>query len=172
MAQWRQPSSASCAVTPTTAPVSRSTACSALCARCARPSFIFVIFASGSRGCVHSSFEPFFLRLRSSRDRSARVASNEAPQRGVRFQRRRVDADRLAFNEAGRAEALQHPRRHGPMGFEIDQTPRPRNRRVVGRRLPQTHAQKIPQGQRIRRAPRDATLRVTAFEVTVQQQAE
>ena len=60
-------------VTPTIAPVSRSTACSALCAKCVRPSFIFVIFASGSWGWVQSSFEPFFFRFRSSRARSARV---------------------------------------------------------------------------------------------------
>ena len=67
------PSSASCTVTATTAPVSRSTACSALCAKCVRPSFIFVIFASGSCGCVQSSFEPFFFRFRSRRAKSARV---------------------------------------------------------------------------------------------------
>jgi len=41
------------------APVSRSTPCCALCAGCVRPSFILVIFASGSRGCVQS-FEPLF----------------------------------------------------------------------------------------------------------------
>src|SRR5438093_7433003 len=56
------PSSAPCTVTPTIAPVSRSIACSALCTRCVRPSFIFVILASGSCGCVQSSFEPFFFR--------------------------------------------------------------------------------------------------------------
>ena len=67
------PWSAPCTVTPTIAPVSRSTACSALCARCVRPSFILVILASGSCGCVQSSFEPFFFRFRSSRAKSARV---------------------------------------------------------------------------------------------------
>ena len=67
------PSSASCTVTPTTAPVSRSTACSAVCAKCVRPSFIFVIFASGSWGCVQSSLDPFFFRDRSKRASSARV---------------------------------------------------------------------------------------------------
>ena len=67
------PSSASCTVTPTTAPVSRSTACSAVCAKCVQPSFFFVIFASGSWGCVQSSLDPFFLRFRSNRASSARV---------------------------------------------------------------------------------------------------
>jgi hypothetical protein len=38
-----------------------------------RPSFIFVIFASGSCGCVQSSFDPFFFRRRSIRAKSARV---------------------------------------------------------------------------------------------------
>jgi hypothetical protein len=32
-----------------------------------------MIFASGSCGCVQSSFEPFFLRVRSIRAKSARV---------------------------------------------------------------------------------------------------
>jgi hypothetical protein len=67
------PSSAPCTVTPTIAPVSRSTACSALCAKCVRPSFIFVILASRSYGCVQSSFEPLFLRFRSIRAKSVRV---------------------------------------------------------------------------------------------------
>src|SRR3954453_22087457 len=43
------------------------TACSALCPRCLRPSFIFVMRASGSAGLIHCSFEPFFFRFRSSR---------------------------------------------------------------------------------------------------------
>ena len=38
-----------------------------------RPSFILVIFASGSEGEIHSSLEPFFFRFRSSRAKSARV---------------------------------------------------------------------------------------------------
>ena len=39
--------------------VSRSTACSALCARCGRPSFIFVMRASGSCGCCQPVLRPF-----------------------------------------------------------------------------------------------------------------
>ncbi len=49
-----------------TAPVSRSTAWSALWARCVRPSFIFVICASRSCGFFQSSLLPLFFRLRSS----------------------------------------------------------------------------------------------------------
>lgn len=75
-------------VTPTTTPVSMSTACSALWARRVRPSFIRVIFASGSRGCVQSSFEPFFGRFRSKRASSARVGvampdASASPRRNV-----------------------------------------------------------------------------------------
>ena len=56
------------------APVSMSTPCSALWAKCVRPSFIFAIFASGSRGDFHSLFDVFLLfRDRSKRARSARV---------------------------------------------------------------------------------------------------
>ena len=158
------PSSASCTVTATIAPVSRSTACSALCARCVRPSFIFVIFASGSCGCVQSSFEPFFFRFRSSRARSSRVgvsmpdacascvrkllialagiAPHDAAQRRIRFQRRRIDADRLALHQLASARRSQHPREHGLMRLDIDQPPRARHRRMIGRRLVQLESQK------------------------------
>src|SRR5262245_60169460 len=44
------PTSRPCKVTATIAPLSRSISCSALRARCVRPSFIFVILASGSNG--------------------------------------------------------------------------------------------------------------------------
>jgi len=36
----------------------------------------------------------------------ATVASHNAPQRRVRFERRGIDADRLAFDQAGRTQAL------------------------------------------------------------------
>ena len=60
----------------------------------------------------------------------------------------------------------------GAMRFEIDQSARARNRRVVRRRLVQTDAQKIAQRQRIRRAPSDPALRVDAFEIADQRQPE
>src|SRR5271157_955748 len=67
------PSSAPCSVTANRAPLDRSTACSALCAKCVLPSFILAIRASGSYGFFHSLFEPFFLRLRSNRASCSRV---------------------------------------------------------------------------------------------------
>jgi len=47
--------------------------CSALCARCVRPSFIFVILASGSDGFPQSVFDVRFFRRRSRRAKAARV---------------------------------------------------------------------------------------------------
>ena len=56
------------------APVSRSTPCSALWAKCVRPSFIFAIFASRSCGDCHALFDVFLsFRDRSNRANSARV---------------------------------------------------------------------------------------------------
>ena len=89
------PADASCTVTETIAPVSRSTPCSALCARRVRPSFIFAIFASGSVGDCHSLFDVFlFFRDRSNRANSTRVgvstpeaSANRRHERLVRFAR-------------------------------------------------------------------------------------
>src|SRR5216683_1826220 len=58
------------------------------------------------------------------------------------------------------------------MRFHIDQPPRPRNRRVIGRHLVQSHPQKTPQPQRIRRPPRNPPFAVDALEISHQQQAE
>src|ERR1700730_5754519 len=55
------------------APESRSIACSALWARCVRPSFIFVTFASGSDGLLQSLFDVLLRRRRSSLASAARV---------------------------------------------------------------------------------------------------
>src|SRR5712692_600575 len=58
------------------------------------------------------------------------------------------------------------------MRFHIDQPPRPRNRRVIGRHLVQSYPQKTPQPQRIRRPPRNPPFAVDALEISNQQQAE
>jgi hypothetical protein len=67
-------------------------------------------------------------------------------------------------------KTLQDPGKQGPMGFERDQLPRTRNRRMVRRRVFQTDAEKIAQCERVRRAPRDAPLRVDALEIANQEQ--
>ena len=144
-------------MTATIAPVSRSTACSALWARCVRPSFIFVTFASGSDGFVQSLFDVFFFRFRSSRAKSSRVgvsmpeafasprqkrliafrrvAPHDAAHRGVRFERGRVDRDRFPREQPGFDEALLHPGEDRAVRLQVDQAPRPRNRRMIRRRL-------------------------------------
>ena len=53
--------------------LARTAACSASCATCVGPSFIFVTFASGSCGFVQSVFDVLFLRFRSSRASASRV---------------------------------------------------------------------------------------------------
>jgi hypothetical protein len=50
------PASAEWSGAATTTPVSRSTACSGLKAKCVEPSFVLAIFASGSVGLAQSSF--------------------------------------------------------------------------------------------------------------------
>src|ERR1039458_6209338 len=73
------PWSAACSVTATSAPLFRSTACSALWARCVLPSFIFAMRESGSAGLFQSLFEVFFLRLRSSRANCSGVGFSMPP---------------------------------------------------------------------------------------------
>ena len=76
------------------------------------------------------------------------------------------------LHQAGFAEALQHPGKQIPMRLEIDQPARPRDRRMIRRRLGEGEAQEVAERQRIRRAPRDGALRVQPFEVPDQQQPE
>ena len=101
-----------------------------------------------------------------------RVAPHDAAQRRVRLERRRVDADRLSLHQARVGQSLQHPGEDRLVRLEIDQAPRARNGRMIGRRLRQHHAEKLAQGKRIGRPPRDGALGVQAFEVADQQQSE
>ena len=115
-------------------------------------------------------------RLRESRQklliRFARVASHDAPQRGIGLERRRVDADRLAVDEIRRRQHLQDPGKHRAVRLQIDQPTRPRNRRVLRWRLIEAEAEKAAERQRVGRTPRDAALRVDTLEVADQQQTE
>jgi hypothetical protein len=58
------------------------------------------------------------------------------------------------------------------MRLQIDQPTRARDRRVLGRHLVKTEPQKAAKRERIGGAPRNAALRVDAFEVPDQQQPE
>src|SRR5688572_25338875 len=123
MLVFASPSSASCTVRPTIAPVSRSTACPALWARCAPPVLHFGDFVSGSCGWVQSSFEPLLPSSASDQSREvstrrgldarglrqlcqdvlialARVAPHNAAQYRICLQRRRIDANGCALDQA------------------------------------------------------------------------
>jgi hypothetical protein len=102
--------------------------------------------------------------------RLARVAPDDAPQRRIRLQGGRIDADRLARDQVRRREHLQDPREHGPVRLQIDQPPRPRDRRVLRRRLLQAEAEKAAQREGVGGAPRDPALRIDPFEVADEQQ--
>ena len=134
------PWSAPWTVTPTMAPVSMSTACSAL-TRCVRPSFIFVMRASGSCGCCQSVLRPFFGRVRSNRARSARggvsmpgpaPAASETPDTcrpnpaarcsaGPHWpQGRGINPNGVALDQIRSRQHLQDPREDGPMRLHVD----------------------------------------------------
>lgn len=100
----------------------------------------------------------------------ARVAADNAAQRGIRFQGSGVDPNGLALHQADGRQALQHPREHLPMGFLIDQPAGPGDRRVIRRRVVQRQAEEVPQRQRIGRPPRDTAFRVQALEAADEQQ--
>ena len=66
-------------------------------------------------------------------------------------------------------QSLQHPGEDRLVCLEIDQAPRAENRRMIGRRLRRRQSEKLAQGKRIDRPPRDRALGVQPFEVADQQ---
>ena len=102
----------------------------------------------------------------------ARVAPHDTAQGGIRFEGGGIDADRLPRDQAGVGQTLQHPRKHRRVGLQIDQPPRPRDRRVVGGGVWQLQMQEATHTQRVRRPPRDRPLRVQPFKVAEHQQPE
>ena len=98
------------------APVSRSTPCSALWAKCVRPTFIFATFASGSCGDCHASFDVFlFFRDRSKRANSARVGLSIPEASASRRTNASYDSpvSRGAPIQPGRNRRRLHLRRRG-----------------------------------------------------------
>jgi hypothetical protein len=102
----------------------------------------------------------------------AGVAPHDAAKSGIRFQRRGVNADGFAFDQPRIRQSLQHPGEDRLVRLEIDQAPRAGNRRMIRWRLRQHQPEKLAQGKRIGRPPRDRALRIQAFEVADQQQPE
>jgi hypothetical protein len=156
-----------------------------------RPSFIFVMRASGSCGFRIAAFlrplaiQPPQLGPRRCFDarglgqprqklviRLPRVTPHDAPQGRIGLERGGVDADRLALDQIRRRQHLQDPCEDRPVRLHVDQPPRARDRRVLRRRFLQPQAQKPAERERVRGAPRDAALRIDPFEVADQQQPE
>jgi hypothetical protein len=77
----------------------------------------------------------------------------------------------LPLTKARVGEALQHPGEDGFVRLQIDQPTGARDRGMVGRRLRQHQAEKLAQGKRVRRTPRNGALGIQTFEVADQQQA-
>ena len=69
---------------------------------------------------------------------AGRVPPLDAPHRRVRFQRRRIDADRLPPNQTRCGQPLQNPRENCLVGLYVDPPPRARQRRVIRRPPPST----------------------------------
>ena len=78
----------------------------------------------------------------------------------------------LPLTRLRRRQHLEDPREHRAVRLQIDQPARPRDRRVLGRRLVESQPQKPAQGQRIGGPPRNPPLRIDALEIADQQQPE
>ena len=176
------------------APVSRSTACSAVCARCVRPSFhlgdrrvrIVRVGPVVVRALLRAGpVEPGQLGARRGREAGrlgqpgqkrvvalARIPPHNAPHRRIGVQRRGIDPHRAPHHQRGVGQSLQHPGQHCLMGLEVNQATGARQRRVVRRGLVEGDVQKCPDAQRIGGAPRDCPFRVQPFEVAEQQQPD
>src|ERR1035438_876549 len=95
----------------------------------------------------------------------ARIPPHNRAHRRVGLQRRRINRDPLAFQQASIGQHTQHPAEYFAMRVQIDQPPRARNRRVIGRVLVQRYAHETPQRQRVCQTPSNAALRSDALEI-------
>src|SRR5581483_3828099 len=88
------------------------------------------------------------------------------------LERRRVNADGVAVDQARIGQTLQQPSKHRLVGLDVDQTARAGNRRMVRRRLRQHQPEKVAQRKRIRGSPSDGAFGVQTSEVADQEQPE
>ena len=100
------------------------------------------------------------------------VAPHDTAHRRIRLERGRIDRDGLTLEQPRLHQPDLHPREHRAVRLEVDQAPRPGNRRVIGRGLVQRQPQETADRERIGRAPGNAAFRVEALEVADQQQPE
>jgi hypothetical protein len=64
----------------------------------------------------------------------AGVAPHDAPHGGVGFQRGRIDRDAPVLQQPGRGQPFLDPGEDGSMRLEVDESPRPGDRRTIRRR--------------------------------------
>jgi hypothetical protein len=100
------------------------------------------------------------------------VAAHDAAHGRVRLEHGRVNRDGLALEQARRHQLDLHPCKDGAVTLEVDDAPRPGNRRMIRRRLVHRQPQKSAYRQRVAGAPSDPAFRVDPFKVADQQQAE
>ena len=81
--------------------------------------------------------------------RLTRVAPHDAPQGRVRFESRRIDSNGLALHEVGGCQHLQDPHEDRAVRLLVDQSSRPRDRRVLGRCFVEAQPQEAPKRQRV-----------------------
>jgi hypothetical protein len=85
------------------------------------------------------------------------VAPHNRFHRGVGFQPGGVDPDRLASQQSRSRYLPQHPAKHFLMRGLVHQPAGARDGHMIRRPLIQPDLQKLPQTQRIRHPPRDAS---------------
>ena len=102
----------------------------------------------------------------------ARIPPHDAPHRRIGFQRRGIDAHRAPHHQRGVGQSLQHPGKHRLVGLEVNQATGARQRRVIRRGLVEGEVQKRANAQRVGGAPRDRSFRVQTLKVAEQQQPE
>jgi hypothetical protein len=74
------------------------------------------------------------------------------------------------LHQARIRQALEHPGEDRLVRLNINQATRPRNRRMIQRRLRQRQSEKLAPGKRIGRPPGDRALRIQSFEIPDQQE--
>src|SRR6202008_1245035 len=92
------------------------------------------------------------------------VATHDAAQRGVRFERRSIDADRASFQEALPSQHLENESEHFLVHLDVQPLADPRQARVIRRRLRHLVSEETAQRERVCAAPCDSALAVDALE--------
>ena len=101
------------------------------------------------------------------------VPAHDAAHRGIRFQGRRVDRNRLPLEKSRLPQSFLDPVLNISRCVSTSiRSPRPRDRRMIRRLLLQTQTQEAPHRQRVCRSPGHPPLGVQSLEVAHHQKAE